>query len=342
VTLVRDCEGRGDGAFVQGAPRLLHGFARVFAAIALTCICGFVHAQQDYPTKPVTLLIPFPPGTGNDVVGRTLGTKLSEYLSQRFVPDNRSGASGMIAIDAVRRAPPDGYTLVVASTSFTSSLHTTKVNFGIGDFTPVALIGKLPYTLMVAKSLPGKNMKELVELLKQKPGQLNAGSGGATGTSFFLTEQLKKAAHVEVQLVPYKGTVDGVADLLAERTQLMFAPMVTSLPQYRAGKIQLAGVTGSKRSALMPEVATFTEQGYPMLDIPTWFGLLGPAGLPRNVVKVVSDAVAKALASKDVIDALGNQGVEPGYGSPAEFEAFLKADNAMWARLVKESGIKPQ
>jgi tripartite-type tricarboxylate transporter receptor subunit TctC len=310
--------------------------------VALLCVAAVAHAQQDYPTKPVTLLIPFPPGTGNDVVGRVIGTKLSEYLSQRFVPDNRSGASGMIAIEAVRRAPPDGYTLVVASTSFTTSLYTTKVSFGISDFTPVALIGKLPYTLMVAKSLPGRNLKELVELLKAKPGQFNAGSGGATGTSFFLTEELKKAAGVNVQLVPYKGTVDGVADLIAERTHMMFAPMVTSLPQYRAGKIQVAGVTGSKRSALMPEVATFTEQGYPMLDIPTWFGVLGPAKLPQNVVKVVSDGIAKALASKDVIDALSNQGVEPGYGSPAEFEAFLKADNAMWSRLVKESGIKPQ
>jgi tripartite-type tricarboxylate transporter receptor subunit TctC len=310
--------------------------------IAFTCICAFAHAQQDYPVKPVTLLIPFPPGTGNDVVGRVIATKLSEYLSQRFVPDNRSGASGMIAIDAVRRAPPDGYTLVVASTSFTTSLYTTKVNFGVSDFTPVALIGKLPYTLMVTKSFPAHNLKELVAILKAKPGQLNAGSGGATGTSFFLTEELKKAARVDVQVVAYKGTTEGVADLLAGRTQMMFAPMVTSLPQYRAGKINLAGVTGSKRSSLMPEVPTFTEQGYPMLDIPTWFGLLGPAGLPPNVVKIVSDGVAKALASKDVIDALGNQGVEPGYGSPAEFAAFLKADNAMWARLVKESGIKPQ
>ena len=316
--------------------------ARIVLACVLICVATFAHAQQEYPVKPITLLIPFPPGTGNDVVGRTVGNKLSEYLGQRVVADNRAGASGNIAIEAARRAAPDGYTLVVASTSFSINLYTLKVSFGLSDFTPVALIGKLPYTLMVAKSLPARNMKELVELLKTKPGHLNAGSGGATGTGFFLLETLKKTAGVDVQLVPYKGTTAGVVDLLAERTHMMFAPMVTSLPQYRAGKIQVHGVTGSKRSALMPEVPTFIELGYPMLDIPTWFALLGPAGLPNNAVKALSDGVAKALASKDVLEALANQGVEPGYGSPAELEAFLKADTAMWSKLVKEAGIKPQ
>jgi tripartite-type tricarboxylate transporter receptor subunit TctC len=147
---------------------------------------------------------------------------------------------------------------------------------------------------------------------------------------------------VDVVAIPYKGTTDGVLDLLAERTQMMFAPMATSLPHYRAGKVQVLGVTGSKRSALMPAVPTFTELGYPMLDIATWFALLGPAGMPANAVKVMTESVAKALASKDVIDGLMNNGVEPAYGSPAELAAFLKADVAMWGKLVKESGIKPQ
>ena len=178
--------------------------ARIVLACVLICIATFAYAQQDYPVKPITLLIPFPPGTGNDVVGRTVGNKLSEYLGQRVVADNRAGASGNIAIEAARRAAPDGYTLVVASTSFSINLYTIKVSFGLSDFTPVALIGKLPYTLMVAKSLPARNMKELVELLKTKPGQLNAGSGGATGTGFFLLETLKKTAGVDVQLVPYQ------------------------------------------------------------------------------------------------------------------------------------------
>ena len=322
--------------------KLRRNAAHLLSALALTCMAALAAAQQDYPTKPITLLIPFPPGTGNDVVGRIVGTKLSEFLGQRVVADNRAGASGNIAIDLARRAPPDGYTVVVASTSFSINLYTMKVGYGLADFTPVALIGKLPYTLMVTKSMPARNIKELVDVMKAKQGQFNGGSGGPTGTGFFLLETFKRTAGVDVQLVAYKGTTAGVVDLLAERTHIMFAPMVTSLPHYRAGKVQVHGVTGAKRSVLMPDVPTFTELGYPMLDIPTWFAIIGPAGMPAGAVKVLSDGVAKALASKDVIDALANQGVEPGYGSPTELAAFLKADTAMWGRMVKEAGIKPQ
>jgi tripartite-type tricarboxylate transporter receptor subunit TctC len=275
-------------------------------------------------------------------VGRIVGNKLAEFINQRVVADNRPGASGSIATDLVRRAPPDGYTIMIGSTSFSINFYTMKLNYTLADFTPVAQIGKLPYTLMVAKGVPAKNMKDLVALLKSRPGKMNAGQGGATGTSFFLTDAFEKAAGVKVQGVPYKGTTAGVADLLADRTHLMFAPMVTSLPHYRAGKVQVQGVTGSKRSSLMSDVPTFTEQGYPMLDIPTWFGFVGPAGVPRNVVKVLSDGVGKALATKEVIDALSKQGVEPGYGSAEQFDAFLKADAAMWSKMVKEAGIQPK
>lgn len=321
------------------------GARRIFAR-GMLCVSALapvmVQAQQDFPNKPITLLIPFPPGTGNDIVGRIVGTRLSEILGHRVVADNRPGASGNIAVDAARRASPDGYTLVVASSSSVINLYTMKVNHTLSDFTPVAMIGRLPYTLMVAKTVPAKNIKELVELLKAKPGQLNGGQGGPTGTTYFLLETLKKTAGVDVQAVPYKGTTSGMMDLLADRMQLMFAPMVTTLPYYRSARVQVHGVTGAKRSALMPDVPTFTEVGYPMLDIPTWFAFIGPAGIPRNTVKILSDGVAKALQSKDVIDALGNQGVEPNYGSPTELDTFLKAEGAMWARLVKEAGIKPQ
>lgn len=315
--------------------------AGVAIALTLPATIGPGFAQE-FPSRPITLLIPFPPGTGNDVVGRIVGTKMGEHLSQKVVADNRAGASGNIAIEAVRRAAPDGHTMVVASTSFSINMFTMKVNFGLGDFTPIALIGKLPYTLMVNKSVPAQNIKELAALLKAKSGEYNGGSGGPTGTSFFLLDAFSKATGGNVQIVSYKGTTAGVADLLAERTHLMFAPMVTSLPQYRAGKIQVHGVSGSKRSALMPDVATFNESGYPMLDVPTWFAFIGPAGIPADAVRTLNQAVGKALAAKDVVDALSNQGVEPGFASPAETAAFLKADVAMWGRIVRDAGIKPQ
>lgn len=316
--------------------------ARIAAACALIGMSAIAHAQQIYPAKPVTLLIPFSPGTGNDLVGRIVGNKLTEYFGQRVVADNRAGASGNIAIEAVRRAAPDGYTFVVASVSFSINPYTMKVNYALPDFTPVAQIGKLPFSLMVAKSSPAKNIKDLVSLAKAKPGELTASSGGPTGTTFFLLESFKKAAGVDILSIPYKGTTDGIVDVLAGRSQMMFSPIVTSLPHYRAGKVEVLGVTGAKRSSLMPDVPTFTELGYPTLDISTWFALLGPAGVPEHVVKVITDGVAKALASKDVIDALMNQGVEPGYASPAELGAFLKTDSAMWSKLTKELGVKQQ
>lgn len=315
---------------------------RCMLAACMLSAASIPVSAQDFPAKPITILIPFPPGTGNDVVGRVVGSKVGEILNQRVVPDNRAGASGNIAIEATKRAPPDGYTLVVASTSFAINLYTMKAGVTLADFTPVSMLGKLPYTLMVIKSLPAKNLKELAALVKSKPGQYNSGNGGPTGTTFFLMEAFNKATGGDVQQIAYKGTTAGVADLLAERTQMMFAPMVTSLPQYRAGKIQLHGVTGSKRNALIPEVPTFIESGYPTFDVPTWFAFLGPAGIPPNVVKVLNEATGKALASKDVAEALSNQGVEPSHGTPAETDAFLKADTAMWARMVKEAGIKPQ
>ncbi len=314
----------------------------VLFVAALFGIAGSAAAQQDFPARPVRLLIPFPPGTGNDVVGRIVGNKLSEILDQRVVADNRAGASGNIAIGLAHRAAPDGYTLVVASTSFSINQYTMKDGYPLSGFTPVALIGMLPYTLIAAKSVPAAGIKELVALLKANRGQYTAGSGGPTGTSFFLLEAFKKAAGVQIQMVAYKGTTAGVVDLLGGRIQLLFAPMVTSLPHYHAGKIQLLGVTGSARSTLMPEVPTFTESGYPMLDIQTWFAFLGPAGLPDEVVKVLSDGVQIALASKDVIDALSRQGVEPGFATPAQTRAFLEADSAQWGKRVEAAGIRPR
>lgn len=312
---------------------------RTLLAAALLVAAAPVAAQQDYPSKPVTLLIPFPPGTGNDVVGRIVGNKLGEVIGQRVVPDNRPGASGNIAIDMARRAQPDGYTVVVASTSFSINQHTMKGAARPSDFTAVALIGTLPYTLMASKTVPASSIGELVALLKAHPGRYNGGTGGPTGTSFFLLETFKKAAGVDVQMVAYKGTTAGVVDLVGGRTHLMFAPMVTSLPHLRAGKLQVLAITSPKRSPLMPEVPTFAEAGYP-IDVSTWFAVIGPAALPQSVVRTLSEGVRETLASKETVDALAKQGVEPSFASPADTAAFLEADAAAWGKMVREAGIE--
>ncbi len=297
---------------------------------------------QAFPAKPITLYLPFPPGTAVDVAGRVIATKATELLGQTMVPTNRDGASGNIAIEATANAAPDGYTLAVGSTSYSINLYTMKNSVPLSKLTPVAMIGMQPYTLMVARGLPAKNIKDAITLFKAKPGQYTAASGGPTGTSSFLLNSMKKAGGFEMEMVIYKGTVPAVADLLEERTHVLFAPLVTSLSYYKAGKVQLLGVTGSKRQPLIPDVPTFIESGFPMLDVPTWFALVGPAGIPRPVVARINQAVIKALGSKDVTDQLNNLGIEPTPRTVDESDAFLKQDAAMWGRMAKESGIVAQ
>jgi tripartite-type tricarboxylate transporter receptor subunit TctC len=313
---------------------------RTLLASALVCASGLAKAEQSYPSKPITMLIPFPPGTGNDVVGRIVGKKVSEYLGQPVIADNRAGAFGNIAVDITRRATPDGYTVIVASSSFSINRWTMlSATYSVGDFTPIALIGKQPYSLMVTKSTPAKDIRELVDLIKKKPGEYNGAQG--SGTGYFLLSVLKKTAGIDLESVAYKGTTEAVMDLVAGRVQLLFAPITTSLPYYGTGEVRIFGVSGSERSRLMPDVPTFTESGFAALDIPTWFAMLGPKGIASGDVKVLSGAVAKALTLTEVTDPLAKNGIAADYGSPADLEAFLNDDMARWSDIVKASGFKP-
>lgn len=295
---------------------------------------------QTFPVRPITLLIPFPPGTGNDVVGRVIGQKMSESMGQPVLAENRIGATGSIAVEAVKSAAPDGYTLLVASSSFAINLYATRVTYELANFTPAAMVGRAPFTLNVPQSLPARSLRDFVAYAKARPAQLSAASGGNTTTGFFLTELLNKAAGLDIVVVAYKGSTLAVSDLMAGRIHLMFAPMVTSIPPYKTGKIQLLGVTGSRRNGLIPDVPTFIELGFPMLDIPSWYAFLAPAGTPRPVIARLNAEINKALANRDVNDQFANVGIEPSINSPEESDAFLKADALMWSRVVKASGIK--
>ena len=297
---------------------------------------------QAWPTKPITLLIPFPPGTGNDIIGRVLGAEMTKDLGQPVLAENRAGVSGNIAMGMTSKAAPDGYTLVVGSTSYSINVYTLKGTAPLSAFSPVALIGKLPYTLMVSPQVPAKDIKDLITLLKAKRGQFNGATGGPTGTSFFLTVALKQATGVELEIGPYQGTTEAVADLLDGRVHILFAPMATAIPHYKSGKIRVFGTTGNKRNPLTPDAPSFIEAGYPTLDIPSWFGFMGPAGIPRPVVDRLNQASNKAMASKDAMDKLGNIGIEPSPGTPEEFDAFLKQESATWAKLSKAAGVTAQ
>jgi len=312
----------------------------------LLIICGMLLAggalAQAWPTKPITLLIPFPPGTGNDIIGRVLGAEMSKTLGQPVVAENRAGVSGNIAMEATAKAAPDGYTLVVGSTSYSINVYTLKGTAPLSAFTPVALIGKLPYTLMVSPQVPARDIKDLVALLKAKKGQYNGATVGPTGTSFFLTVALKQATGVELEIVPYKGTTEAVTDLLDGRVHILFAPMATAIPYYKSGKIKLHGTTGAKRNPLTPDVPSFIESGFPTLDVPSWYGFMGSAGIPRAIVNRINDAANKALATKDSLEKLNNIGIDPSPGTPDDFDAFLKQDSANWAKIVKGAGVTVQ
>jgi tripartite-type tricarboxylate transporter receptor subunit TctC len=314
---------------------------RTFVVSTLALMGGSARAQRTYPVQRINMLIPFPPGTGNDVVGRVVGQHVSDYLGQPVVVDNRSGAFGNIAMETTRRAEPNGYTVAVASTSFSVNRWTMlSATYSIDDFTPIAMVASQPYSLMVSKSVPTKDIHELIVLLKKDPAKFNGGQG--SGTGYFLLGLLNKELGTGVATIAYKGTTEAVTDLLAGRIDLLFAPITTALPYYVSGQAKMVAVSGSKRAALMPDVPTFVESGYPALDIGTWFAMLGPKGMASGDVQVLSAAVAKAVAQPDAIDILAKNGISPDYRAPSDVTSFLKADLERWRDIVKASGFVPQ
>jgi tripartite-type tricarboxylate transporter receptor subunit TctC len=314
---------------------------RTLGISALALLGGLARAQHPYPAQRINMLIPFPPGTGNDVVGRVVGQKLQDALGQPVVVDNRSGAFGNIAMEATRRAEPDGYTVAVASTSFSVNRWTMlSATYSLADFTPIAMVASQPYSLAVSKSLPVKNIHDLMDLLKKNPGKYTGGQG--SGTGYFLLSLLNKQLGTGVATAAYKGTTDAVIDLLAGRIDLLFAPITTVAPYYTSGEAKMIGVSGSKRAPLMPDVPTFTESGYPALDIGTWFAMLGPKGMASHDVDILSGAVAKAVQVPDAIAILAKNGISPDYRGPSELATYLKDDLERWKEIVNSSGFVPQ
>src|ERR1700761_454127 len=311
------------------------------SASALALTAGFARAARPYPSQVISMLVSYPPGTGIDVVGRIVAKKVQDILGQPVVVENRSGAFGDLAVQAARRAEPNGYTVVVAGSSFSVNRWTmANASYSVDDFTPIAMLASQPYALMVSQSVPAKTLPELVKMLQADPGKFNAGQG--SGTGFFLMSVLNKAMGVNVEAVAYKGTSEAVADLLAGRIQLLFAPVTTMYAYYTSGEAKVLGLSGAARAVLMPDVPTFTESGYPALDISTWFALLGPKGIAPGDVEVLSGAIARALAMPDVVALLATNSIVPDYQSPADLTGFLKADLERWQGIVKASGYVPQ
>jgi tripartite-type tricarboxylate transporter receptor subunit TctC len=321
--------------------KLLLSLMSLGLAAAVCIAYPYGASAQTYPTKPINFIVPFPPGTGNDVIARTIGDKLSKSLGKPVVIDNKAGATGGIGGEAAAKATPDGYTIIIASSTLSINMSVSKVNYDlVKDFAPVILLGTMPYTLLVPASLPVKSVKELIELAKSKPGQINFGSNGVGGAPHLLAEMLKMAGQIDIVHVAYKGTNEVVADLLAGRVQLLFAPLVTGRPLVQDGKLRALGVCENKRSPVLPDVPTMAEAGFPALDIPNWYAILAPAGTPKAVVTKLNAEVAKIMGMADVKQRLSNLGIESRSSTPEEAAAFIKKDVAAWAKVIKDSGVQ--
>jgi tripartite-type tricarboxylate transporter receptor subunit TctC len=298
-------------------------------------------SAQNYPTKPVRLVVGFPPGGAGDILGRMAAQPLSVALHEQVVVDNRGGAGGLVATEIVAHSAGDGYTLL-----FTSIPHVInpflykKVDYDpIKDFDAVVQFVAAPLLLATNVNLPAKSVKELIALAKAKPGQINYGSGGSGSSSHLAMELFKSMAGVDLVHIPYKGTGPMISELIGGQLSLTIASAVPLIPQVKAGKLRGLAVTGARRSAAMPDLPTVGEtvQGYEVIN---WFGIAAPRGTPKTVIARLNAEMNQALKSPALKDLLGAQGAEPAGGTPEEFAALIKRDLAKWEKVVKASGAR--
>ena len=315
----------------------------LFLALAQTLACEGAGAQS-YPSKPIRLVVPYPPGGPLDIMARAIGQKLTEAWSQPVVVDNRAGAGGNIGADLVAKSPADGYTLLMGAVA-THAINPTlygKVPYDpVKDFAPVALVAQVPNILVVNPALPVKSVKELIELARARPGYLNFGSGSTGSTGHLAGELFKTMAGVQMVHIPYKGGAPAMADLLAGQVQLMFDNLANALPNVRAGRLRALAVTTLARSPAMPDLPTIAESGLPEFDLTTWFGLMVPAGTPADIVAKLNAETVRALNAKDMRERLEKMGAEPpANNTPEHFAAFIRAEAAKYAKVIKDSGAK--
>lgn len=314
--------------------------AALAAALAISANAG---AQQTYPRKPVTLVIPFPPGAATDAFGRVIANRMSGVLGQPIVVVNRDGASGTIGTDAVARAAPDGHTLLWGTSSGLAILPALGKKLPYDpqrDFAPVSLGAKLAYVLVVHPSLPVTNVKQLIALAKSRPGQLNFASAGTGGAPHLSGELLKAMAGIDIVHVPYRGTALFATDLVAGQVELAFASPVTTLPFTGNGRLRPLAVTTASRVEAYPGLPTMAEAGLPGYELTQWYALLAPAKTPPEAVAALNGAIRKALEDAEVRKRITSEGGVPAPTSPEGLAAFMRSETAKYEKIVKAAGVK--
>lgn len=316
--------------------------SKVIAAIATLCAAaGAVHAADTYPSRPIRMIVAYPPGGGTDQVGRVMADQLTVTLGQNVVVDNRGGATGNIGTELAARAVPDGYTLLmgnVAPNAVNVSLF-KKLGFDpVKDFAPVSLVAITPNILVAHPSMPLKTIKELIAYAKAKPGTLNFPSAGVGSSSHLAGEMLKSMAGINMVHIPFKGGGPALVAVIAGEVQIMFATMPAAMPHVKSGKVKPVAVTTAKRSQAMLELPTIAESGVKGYEASTWYGLLAPARTPQAIITRLHADTVKILAGP-TRQRLEAQGFEPEGNSPAEFAAYIRSEITKWAKVIKDAGI---
>ncbi len=318
----------------------------IYTGLAISCLffCAGIAHSQEYPTKPIHIVVGYTPGGGADGAARLAAQKLQESLKQSVIVDNRPGASGAIAIEAVARAPMDGYTLLLlTSANVAQAALTAKPTYDLErDFAPVTLLITGPYVLVVRPTLPARNVKELISIAREVPGKLNYGSSGVGGQAHFAGEMLSSMASIQMTHIPYKGSSEFVTATVGGQIDLSFPSVASAAPLIESGKLRALAVTSATRSTLLPDVPSLDESGIKGYDLAVWYGLLGPRGTPGSVISRLNETLGKSFSAQDVRTFLAKQGSEPRATTPQQFAEIIKKEFAQNLQLIKALNIKPE
>jgi tripartite-type tricarboxylate transporter receptor subunit TctC len=318
-------------------------FTRRHLLALAALMLGTAASAQTWPAKPIRLVVPFPPGGGTDIIARETSQRVAAATGWTFVIDNKPGAGGNLGVDSVAKSPADGYTIVIGQTSnlaINPTLYPKLPYDPLKDLTPIVQLANAPLVMVTGMNTPHKTLADAVNAARAKPGQLNFASPG-NGTVAHLTSELfQKAAGIKTQHVPYKGAAQALTDVISGTVDLYMSAVPTLIGQIRQGKLRPLAVTSARRVDDLPAVPTINESGYKGFDAVTWFGLLAPAGTPRDVVGRLNAEFVKALKQPELAKRLGDEGADPAPGTPEEFAALIKADLPRWGKVVRESGAR--
>ena len=315
---------------------------RLVLAVVGSAFCMGAFAQA-WPSKPIRIIVPFPPGGGTDIIARETSQKVATATGWTFIIDNKPGAGGNLGVDAVAKAPADGYTIVLGQTSnlaINPSLYSKLPYDPQKDLAPIVLLANAPLVMVTGTNSPYKNLADAVNAARAKPGQVNFASPGNGTVAHLTSEMFQKSAGIKTQHVPYKGASQALTDVISGNVDLYMSSVPTLLGQIKQGKLRALAVTSAKRVDDLPNVPTINESGYKGFDAVTWFGLLAPAATPKDAIAKLNAEFNKALKTPELSKRLGDEGADPAGGTPEEFAALIKGDIPRWGKVVKESGAK--